>query len=132
MKEAKPPLIQINVDADIPIWIQIRNRILYLIRTGQYKSGDRLPSVRDLAVVLGINFNTVSKAYQDLERDGLICTKRGRGTFISSTTVQAQAFSESPLCVLLAELVNTARSNGIGLDELMVLLDEEYRRNGGS
>ncbi len=75
--------IQITIDEDsgIPIWLQLRNRLIYLITSGHYAVGDKLPTVREMAVGLGINYNTVSKVYQDIERDGYIVSKRGRGTF---------------------------------------------------
>lgn len=76
--------IQITIDNDsgIPIWLQLRNRLIYLITSGHYAVGDKLPTVREMAVGVGINYNTVSKVYQDIERDGYIVSKRGRGTFV--------------------------------------------------
>ena len=63
--------IQITIDEDsgIPIWLQLRNRLIYLITSGHYAVGDKLPTVREMAVGLGINYNTVSKVYQDIERE---------------------------------------------------------------
>nr|WP_253904789.1 GntR family transcriptional regulator [Adlercreutzia sp. ZJ473] len=60
----------------------MRNRLIYLITSGAYEIGDRLPTMREMAVDLGINYNTVSKVYRDIERDGYIVSKRGRGTFV--------------------------------------------------
>ncbi|MFR0868101.1 MAG: GntR family transcriptional regulator [Adlercreutzia sp.] len=56
---------------------------MFLITSGKYERGERLPSVRELSVQLGVNYNTINKVYQDLERDGYIFTKRGRGTYVS-------------------------------------------------
>ncbi|MEI3231952.1 MAG: GntR family transcriptional regulator [Gordonibacter pamelaeae] len=77
--------VQITIDSDsgIPLWLQLRNRLIYLIASGRFKAGDKLPTVRELAVDLGINYNTVSKVYQDIERDGYIVSKRGKGTFVA-------------------------------------------------
>lgn len=74
--------IAINENNGIPIWLQLRNRLVYLISSGHFKVGEQLPTVRELAVELGINYNTISRVYQDIERDGYIMTKRGRGTFV--------------------------------------------------
>ena len=76
--------VQITIDSDsgIPLWLQLRNRLIYLIASGRFQAGDKLPTVRELAVDLGINYNTVSKVYQDIERDGYIVSKRGKGTFV--------------------------------------------------
>mgnify|MGYP000875523760 CR=1 FL=1 len=124
--------IIIDGTADVPIWIQIRNRIIYLIRSGQLAEGDRLPSVREVAVKQNGNFNT--KAYKDLERDGLIQTKRGSGTFVASTAQQVGALSDSPLDVLIDELLESADSRGIGDDELLFQIQrrlETRRANHG-
>ena len=73
--------VQITIDSDsgIPLWLQLRNRLIYLIASGRFKVGDKLPTVRELAVDLGVNYNTVSKVYQDIERDGYIGSRRSRG-----------------------------------------------------
>ena len=70
--ESKTIQITIDDDSGIPIWLQLRNRLIYLITSGFYDTGDKLPTVREMAVELGINYNTVSKVYQDIERDGYI------------------------------------------------------------
>lgn len=75
-------LVTLDESSGVPIWLQLRNRLLYLIKAGSLKEGDRLPTVREMAVALGINYNTVSKVYQDVEKDGFIASKRGRGTFV--------------------------------------------------
>ena len=62
---------RINEKSVVPIWIQIRKRLVYLISSGKFERGERLPSVRELSVQLGVNYNTVNKVYQDLERDGV-------------------------------------------------------------
>ncbi|MDR2197225.1 MAG: GntR family transcriptional regulator [Coriobacteriales bacterium] len=74
---------EIDNESGIPVWIQVRRRLVYLIVSGHYGPGEQLPTVRELAVQLDINYNTVSKVYQDLERDGFIVTRRGRGTFVT-------------------------------------------------
>lgn len=122
------PEILIDETADVAIWIQIRNRILYLIRSGSYKNGDRLPSVRELAVKLNINFNTVSKAYQDLERDGVIKTKRGMGTFVSVSESEEGDLDESPIDVLISELITMANSNGMANDELLHRINKQLSK----
>ena len=70
---------EIDYNSGLPVWIQVKNRIAYLIGTGEYAPGDRLPTVRALAVDLDISYNTVNRAYMDLEREGYITTHlRGR------------------------------------------------------
>ena len=63
-------LFEINEKSSIPIWLQLKNRFIYLITSGYYKPGDQLPTVRGLAADVEVNYNTVSKVYQSLEEDG--------------------------------------------------------------
>lgn len=74
----------IDPSAGMPIYLQIYNQVKNAVAAGTLRAGDQLPSVRELAVKLTINPNTVAKAYQELERDGIIETSRGRGTFIAA------------------------------------------------
>ena len=67
------PLDSYTIDkkSDIPIWVQLKQRLVYLIMSGSYKPGDQLPTVRELAVQLDINYHTVNKVYQMCIRDRL-------------------------------------------------------------
>ena len=71
----------IDEQSGVSIWMQIRNRMIYQIASGRYQPGEKMPTVREMAVAFGVNYNTVSKVYQSLERDGYIKTQRGKGTF---------------------------------------------------
>jgi GntR family transcriptional regulator len=73
----------IDEKSGIPVWVQLRNRLHFLITSGHYGVGDQLPTVHKMAVMLKINYNTVNKVYQGLERDGYIISKRGQGTFVT-------------------------------------------------
>ena len=68
--------------------MQLRNRMAYLIRTGFFEEGEQLPSVRSLAAEARINYNTVTKAYHELEMDQLIVNVRGRGMFVKRELTQ--------------------------------------------
>jgi GntR family transcriptional regulator len=74
--------IQIDFRSGIPIYIQIMNQIRELVANGLLKPGDQLPTVRQLAIDLQVNWNTVARAYRLLDDAGLISTQQGRGTFI--------------------------------------------------
>ena len=65
-------LFEIDESSGLPVWVQLRNRFVYLIKTGYYQPGDQLPSVRSLAAEAAINYNTVSKAYVNLEHAGYV------------------------------------------------------------
>ena len=80
--EATTSIFEVDEASDLPIWVQLRNRMAYLIRTGQLKGGEQLPSIRSLAADAKINYNTVTKAYRDLELEKLIVSVRGRGMYV--------------------------------------------------
>jgi len=77
--------VQIDPRSHVPIWEQIVIQMKELILRGLLATGDKVPSVRELAGILVVNPNTVSKAYKELENQGIIETLRGRGTFVKET-----------------------------------------------
>ncbi|MEA2572610.1 MAG: hypothetical protein QOI24_4611 [Acidobacteriota bacterium] len=83
--------IQIDPADATPIYAQVDRAIRVAIATGKMRPGDQLPTVRQLAVDLRVNANTVARVYLGLERDGIVATKRGVGTFINDTPRSAQA-----------------------------------------
>lgn len=130
MNAARPsnPLSSFELDyaSGLPVWIQVKNRIAYLIGSGEYKPGDRLPTVRGLAVDLDISYNTVNRAYMDLEREGYITTRKGRGTFVSEGAVQAAAEEEgaarAQLELLVDDLIKTCRNSGMTNSDISALV----------
>lgn len=87
MRDSDNMIFHVDETSDLPIWAQLRNRVAYLIRTGYFVPGSQLPSVRSLAATVGINYNTVTKAYRDLELSGLIVSVRGRGMFVQKNVI---------------------------------------------
>ena len=77
-------MFHLNEASGIPVYLQLREQVLHAIARGELKAGDQLPTVREVAVELSINPNTVNRAYADLERDGYLTSRRGRGTFIAA------------------------------------------------
>lgn len=74
--------IEIDFRSGIPIYIQIMDQVKHMIATDQLKPGDQLPTVRQLAADLRVNFNTVARSYKLLDEAGVISTQHGRGTYI--------------------------------------------------
>jgi len=74
--------IEIDLTSKIPIYVQIINKIKHMIATDELSPDDQLPTVRQLATDLRVNFNTIARAYRMLDEEGLISTQHGRGTFI--------------------------------------------------
>ena len=79
----KKLIIQIDFRSGLPIYIQIVNQIQAQIASGILKPGDQLPTVRELAEELRVNFNTVARAYRILDEARIISTQQGRGTYIT-------------------------------------------------
>jgi len=101
----------------VPIYVQLREQILALIGRGMLKPGTQVPTMRQVAVALKIDLNTVQRAYAELERDGVLSKQRGVGTFVTDTPPaprnarkQAQEFA--------FRIAAQAKGQGIALDEL--------------
>jgi len=93
--------VKVDFRSGIPIYIQIMEQIKVRIASGQLKPGDQLPTVRQMATDLRVNFNTVARAYRLLDEAGVISTQHGRGTYILGETppealqhLRRQAFQE--------------------------------------
>lgn len=117
--------VQITIDSEsgIPLWLQLRNRLIYLIASGRFKVGDKLPTVRELAVELGINYNTVSKVYRDIERDGYIVSKRGRGTFVADRGSLETEDGKTEVDFLADEFIRQCRELGVPRDDIASLVE---------
>ena len=116
---------QVDDNSDIPIWIQIRKRLVYLIRSGKLDENERLPSVRELSVQLGVNYNTINKVYQDLEGDGFIFTRRGKGSYVAERTAYEALDIDDEVEALATDLVGRAFEKGMEADDLVDLVREK-------
>lgn len=115
----------IDPSSGTPIYRQIVDQVRQAIAGGTLSPGDRLPPVRDLAIELAVNPNTVAKAYQELERDGVIETSRGRGTFVAGEAAQVtDAEKAERLLPFIDRLIAEAYFLGISDDKLRSLLGE--------
>src|SRR4051812_46837805 len=74
---------QIQKDSGIPLYVQLESQVRMLLQQGDLQPGDMMPTVRALAVELGINSNTVARVYRDLQQAGVLVLRRGVGTFVS-------------------------------------------------
>lgn len=119
--------LQINEKSGVPVWVQIRNHIAFLVKSGQLRSGDVLPTVRELAVKLGVNYNTVHKVYQDLETDKLICSSRGKRSTVNDIDAESLELPASPVDVVIKELVRVAKESGLTKEETILRVEQEYK-----
>lgn len=115
-----------------PIHAQVERGIRAAIASGRLPIGDQLPTVRQLAVDLRVNANTVAKVYAHLEREGVLETRRGVGTFVAVRTVakQDEALRRSELCRLVDRFLAELSSHGFRVDE--ALPEIEARRQQGA
>ena len=131
--------ITIDNNSGIPLWLQLRNRLIYLITSGHFRKGEQLPTVRNLAVELGINFNTVSKVYRDIERDGYIISRQGAGSFVSDEYLNRVDVAFTDTYLLIDEFIRECLEIGVPRDDIAGLVIErlmmtdntqEIKKNG--
>lgn len=119
--------IIISNSSSDPIYEQISSQIKNLIMTGYLKEGDALPSMRLLAKELRISVITTKRAYEELERDGFVVSITGKGSFVASKNIEF--VREEKLKIVedyILKAVNTAKSSGIELDQLIQILKILY------
>lgn len=119
---------EIDESSDLPLWVQLRQRIAYLINDGYFKPGDKLPTVRGLASEISINYNTVNKAYLSLVSDGYLESTRGRGVFVADVAVSAGEEQEDEVDAVLNECIASCRELGMGYDDIQRALSRKIKR----
>ncbi len=116
---------QLDGASGVPFYRQIIDQVLARIASGGFKPGDRLPTVRSLAVELAVNLNTVARAYKELEIRGVLTTQQGSGTFVSAQKVDTSEVEQSRrLNQLLDEFLAKAAAQGLTLEAIRRALDE--------
>ena len=120
----------VDTRSPTPIYAQLDRAIRASIATGALQPGMQLPTVRQLAVDLAVNANTVAKVYAQLERDGILETRRGVGTFVRDTPTPqaARAHRERDLRDLIRRFVGDAAMLGFTLPELIDQLRHEEKK----
>ncbi len=115
----------INTKSPIAVYVQIENQVQFAIASGRLKARDSLPSVREMSTVLGINPNTVTKSYRDLELMQLVQTRRGVGVTVTDKApglcrTNARAMVTAHLMDAVAECV----ASGLPREEISKIVDE--------
>ncbi len=121
-------MFKVNYQSRVPVYKQLYESVLRMVSLGVLKPNDKLPTVRALATDLGINPNTVSKAYSMLEHDGYIYSTAGKGSFI------AESFSEDTATRLTAlrtlkTAVKSSMLSGVTKEDALSAVEDIY--NGG-
>lgn len=120
-------MITLDYRSRTPIYQQLKENIMELVVLGIYEKDMQLPSVRSLAVELGINPNTIQKAYQELETMGVIYSITGKGSFIQGLS-PAQDHMRVKSTSKLHAAVHESRLAGIARDEVLGIVNDEYDR----
>lgn len=112
--------IRIDKSSRVPIYDQIKEQIKGLIHAGQIKTGNQLPTIRELSVELSVNFNTVALAYRDLAYEGVIITERGKGTFVANTPAdeEMRTIRKEKLSNLITALIQETDRLGYNHEEV--------------
>lgn len=119
--------LAIDPESGVPIYMQIVDRIKQQVVSGQLRPGQQLPTIRQLATDLRINYNTVGRAYAILDMEGVISTQQGRGTFIASRLNEGhlQKMRLDKLRVMLGQVVQEAMALGYSPQEIEHTLREQ-------
>ena len=107
---------RIDPSDELPVGLQLGWRLRALIRTGELGAGERLPSFRQLAEWAGVNVGTVRSVYEGLERDGLVSTRHGQGTFVADGVESAPELEE-----IAVDALRRASESGLGARELAIV-----------
>ena len=111
-------MIQIDLQSRVPLYEQLQEQIIRLSMLGILDENQQLPSVRALAREVSVNPNTVAKAYQQLEQQGIIYTVSGRGSFVSPDVLSLQSLRQAALQEVL-DAVDKALSRGVSPQQLL-------------
>ncbi len=112
--------ILIDSKSGVPFYRQIIEQVKFAIARGNLKSGDQLPTVRQLAVDLSINLNTVIRAYRELEIGGMLTTQQGSGTFVSKNRPEIDKLEQQRMLdQIITDMLARASSYGFKIDDLI-------------
>jgi GntR family transcriptional regulator len=122
-------VFRLDPTGGIPIYQQLVEAVKQATATGRLREGDQLPTIRELALQLRVNPNTVSHAYQELEREGVVETRRGAGTFVASRPPRlAEAERRRLVTLQLDRALAEAYHLGISFEQVEALLRERMER----
>jgi GntR family transcriptional regulator len=113
-----------------PIYLQIFDQVKSMVASGVLKSGDQLPTVREVAADLRINFNTAARAYRLLHEEGIISTQQGRGTYVleGPPPAEARRLKRDRLQAMVEGLIEEARRFGFTPEEVNKVWQDVFHR----
>jgi GntR family transcriptional regulator len=120
--------IRPSTRSGVPIYLQLVRQVTYAIETGALRKGDRLPGIRELAVELRVDPNTVAKAYRRLAADGAVELRHGAGAFVSARAADAVDGRVAGSRALVADVFDTLLAADLEQDEIRRLFEAELTR----
>lgn len=110
--------IEVNFHSKEPLYYQIEEQIKNLILSGQIKAGEQLPTLRDLADALGINFNTVARVYRRLDQQGYVSSQRGRGCYVLDRQVPIEKERQQHFVEMTESYIRQSRELGVEKEDI--------------
>ena len=114
----------VKFEDNVPIYQQIITYIKLKLITEEWKEDQKLPSVREMAVQLGVNPNTIQRAYMELEREEYIYSKRGMGNFVTGDKKKINSLAESAAEKIVSDFVQEMKKMGFDTEEIIRLIKE--------
>lgn len=124
-------IFRLDSSTGVPFYRQIIDQVLLAVGDGRLKPGTQLPTVRQLAVDLSVNLNTVAKAYREMEIRGIVQTQQGTGTFIASRTGAKTREKRKALQDLVDRLLANAEALGVPMEDVVEALVERVEKARG-
>lgn len=123
-----PDDLRLDERSGVPVYLQLRDQLLHAMARGALRRGDQLPTVREVAVALSVNPNTVNRAYAELEREGVLQTQRGRGTFVAPAARPDRRTHRVKLLELAERFVAQARALGFDHQDISAAVEAQLRK----
>ncbi|EHS59729.1 MULTISPECIES: GntR family transcriptional regulator [Paenibacillus] len=129
MEEQRVGSFRFLIDFSQPLYEQVLNQVRSSIAKGEIEMGSKMPSVRDLAQELRMNPNTVMRAYQELERDGLTEKRRGLGTYVTSSSERINSFREQLARTYIDQFLGQMSSLGLSWEDVQQYISSKQSGN---
>ncbi len=122
--------LRLNPKSGLPIYAQIVDGVRHMVAIGELKPGEQLPTVRDLAARLGVNVNTIARAYDLLDKSGVISTQQGRGCYVADRLDDQQlgTHRRRALNTIIEQALLEALSLGYSVSEIEEVLSEQIKQ----
>jgi GntR family transcriptional regulator len=117
--------------ASKPIYMQIADKVIYRIVRKDLLPGDKLPSVREMAIQSGVNPNTIQRTYSELERMEIVETRRGQGTFVTEERNTLNVLNEKVQYEVIEGFVKTMKDLGITKEEMIRGIEKYFSKEEG-